>query len=119
MRDRMILHTLWIATAVAILVPSLADPDLWGHLLFGSSLLGGSLPLENGFAYTTPTQPWLNHELLAELIMAGCYGLAGPTGLVALKVVVGLATAAVFRRSVRRRSSDAIATGVVVLALFV
>jgi hypothetical protein len=119
MRNRMILHTLWIASAVAMLVPSIADPDLWGHLLFGSSLLGGSLPLENGFAYTTPTQPWLNHELLAEAVMAGCYHLAGPAGLVALKVAVGLATAAMLWRSARRRSGDGIATAAVVLALFV
>src|SRR5262245_25461734 len=76
-RDRFVLHTLWIATAVAILVPSFADPDLWGHLLFGSALLGGNLHLENTFAYTTPAQPWLNHELLAELTMAGAWQIGG------------------------------------------
>lgn len=117
MRDRMILHTLWIATAIAMLVPSVADPDLWGHLLFGSALLHGSLPPANTFAYTTPAQPWLNHEILAEVIMAAIYRLAGPAGLVALKVALGLATAAVLWRTARRRSGAAIATAAVVLAL--
>lgn len=120
MREGLTLHGLWIATALTILVPSFADPDLWGHLLFGSSLLAGTLPLENTFAYTTPAQPWVNHELLSEGAMALAYRFAGSAGLVALKVALGLATAAVLWRTARRRSGDAIAATVaVVFALYV
>ena len=119
MRERLTLHGLWIATAITILVPSYADPDLWGHLLFGSSLLAGSVPLANTFAYTTPAQPWVNHELLAEGAMALAYRLAGSAGLVTLKVVLGLATAAVLWRKAQRWSGDAIAaTLAVVFALY-
>ncbi|MCC6766120.1 MAG: hypothetical protein IT293_15790 [Deltaproteobacteria bacterium] len=120
MRERLTLHGLWIATALTILVPSFADPDLWGHLIFGSSLLAGTLHLENTFAYTTPTQPWVNHEILAEGAMALAYRLAGSAGLVALKVTLGIATAAVLWRTARRRSGDALAaTLAVVFALYV
>ena len=114
------LHALWIAAAVTILVPSAADPDLWGHLLFGSSLLNGTWHVENTFAYTTPEQPWVNHELLAELTMAGIYRLTGGIGLVALKLALGLATAALLWRTAARRSADATAaTLAIVLALVV
>lgn len=120
MRERLTLHALWIATAITILVPSFADPDLWGHLLFGSALLAGRIPAENTFAYTTPAQPWVNHELLAELAMAWTYRVAGSAGLVGLKVVLGLATGAVLWRTARRRSGDALAaTLAVVFALYV
>src|SRR5690349_347503 len=120
MRDRMTLHALWIATAVAMLVPSAADPDLWGHLLFGSLLLGGTFAAENGFAYTPPSYPWVNHELLAEGTMAALYRLAGPAGLVALKVMLGITTLGLLWRAAERRSGSAVAsTFAVLLALVV
>ena len=119
MRDRVTLHVLWIATAIAILVPSAADPDLWGHLLFGSLLLGGTFAVENGFAYTTPTHPWVNHELLAEGTMALLYRLAGPGGLVALKVGLAIATLAMLWRSAERRSGNAVASALAGIAALV
>lgn len=115
----MTLHVLWIATAIAMLVPSVADPDLWGHLLFGSLLLGGTFAVENGFAYTTPTHPWVNHELLAEGTMALLYRLAGPGGLVALKVLLGVGTLALLWRSAARRSGDVVASTFAVLVALV
>jgi len=118
--QRFALHGLWVATALSVLIPSAADPDLWGHLLFGSFLLDGTRHLENTFAYTTPAQPWVNHELLAELTMAGIYRVAGGIGLVALKLALGLATAALLWKTAARRSADATAaTLAVVLALVV
>ncbi len=119
MRDRPLLHALWIATAVAMLVPSTADPDLWGHLLFGSLLLDGTFAIENGFAYTTPTHPWVNHELLAEGAMALLYRSVGSPGLVALKVGLALATLTVLWRSAERRSGNGVATVCAVLAALV
>lgn len=120
MRDRLALQALWIATAITILVPSFADPDLWGHLLFGNSLLAGRLPVENTFAYTTPAQPWVNHELLSEAAMAWTYRMGGSAGLVALKVLLGLAVGAVLWRTARRRSGDPVAATLAVgLALYV
>ena len=42
MLERITLHALWVGTALRILVPSSADPDLWSHLLFGNLLLSPS-----------------------------------------------------------------------------
>ena len=113
--NRLMLHVLWIATALRVSIPSVADPDLWGHLLFGRLLLSGTLPATNGFAYTAAEHPWINHELLAEAAMAAAYALCGGPGLVALKVTLALATLAlVWRAAIRRsqmRFAAAIATG--------
>src|SRR5689334_12092399 len=100
---RLALHALWIATALRVLVPSAADPDLWGHLLFGDLFLRSGIASTNGFAYTTPSQPWLNHELLSEATMATVYAALGSVGLVLLKVALGLATLALVRRTALRR----------------
>ncbi len=113
---RLILHTLWIATALGILVPSAVDPDLWGHLLFGNLLLAGTIPEANGLAYTALTHPWLNHEILAEAALAAVFNSLGARGLVVLKTVIGLASLLLVWRAARRRShgswAAAIATAV-------
>jgi len=100
---RLALHALWIATALRILVPSAADPDLWGHLLFGDVFLHAGIAATNGFAYTTPAHPWIDHELGAEAVMAAVYAALGSRGLVLLKVMLVLATLALVRRAALRR----------------
>jgi hypothetical protein len=111
------LHALWIATALRVLLPSFADPDLWGHILFGSLLLTGTLPEINGFAYTAAAHPWINHELLAEISMASVFNAGGAPGLIALKVMVGLGTMLIVWRTALRRTghtgASAIATAAV------
>jgi hypothetical protein len=99
-----IFHVLWIATALRVLLPCFADPDLWGHVLFGNVLLSGTLPAVNGFAYTAPQHPWVNHEILAETAMAAVFNDGGALGLVVLKVVIGLATLFIVWRAALRRS---------------
>ena len=121
MLERITLHALWVATAVRILVPSASDPDLWGHVLFGNLLLGGVLPTTNGLAYTVPDHPWVNHELVAEGVMAAVFNLRGAAGLVALKTAVGLATLALVWRAARRRSGErwaaSVATAIAALVM--
>lgn len=118
---RLTLHTLWVATALGVLVPSAVDPDLWGHLLFGNVLLGGTLPETNGLAYTAAAHPWLNHELLAEAAMAAAFNVLGRAGLVALKTLLGLGAMALIWRAARRRShapwAAAVATAVAALVM--
>jgi hypothetical protein len=101
---RSLLHLLWIATAVRVLAASTADPDLWGHLVFGGILLGGVLPTTNAFSYTAGAHPWVNHEILAEASMALAYRLWGGLGLIALKAALGGATLVIVYRSAERRS---------------
>ncbi len=102
--ERSLLHLLWVATAARVLAPSTADPDLWGHLVFGGILLSGTFPVTNAFGYTASAHPWVNHELLAEAAMAIAYGALGSSGLIVLKAALGMLTLAIVYRSAARRS---------------
>ena len=63
-----------------------ADADLWGHVRFGFDMIAsGSLPAADPYSFTSD-KPWINHEWLAELLMASAYRAGGSPGLVALKV---------------------------------
>jgi hypothetical protein len=65
-----------------------ADPDLWGHLRFGRDMLE-TRHLSSGDLYSfTQDQPWLNHEWLSELLMAGAFVAGGTAGLVLLKATL-------------------------------
>ena len=48
-----------------------ADPDLWGHVVFGRQILHiGAIPRTEIFSWTAQGRPWINHEWLAELALA-------------------------------------------------
>ena len=82
---------IWLL-ALATVVPTRADPDLWGNLRFGLDLLA-SPRVSTVDAYSfTQDMPWFNHEWLAQLMMALSYQVAGTPGLVALKVWLVLVT---------------------------
>ena len=70
-----------------------ADPDLWGHVLYGEHLLQtGHLARMDPYSWTAPGHEWVNHEILAEAAMALSFRALGGTGLLLLKIAAGLAT---------------------------
>jgi hypothetical protein len=70
-----------------------ADPDLWGHILYGERLLEtGHLAKSDPYSWTAPGHEWINHEILAEAAMALSFRALGGMGLLLLKMAVGLAT---------------------------
>ena len=67
-----------------------ADPDLWAHTLVGEHLLlTGKLQKVEPYSWTAPGTPWINHELLAETSLGAVHLLAGGTGILLLKILVG------------------------------
>lgn len=90
-----------IASIVAALVvvgvaafrvgPTVADPDLWGHVLNGLDTLtaGGYIGVDD-YSYLSGEQPWINHHWLGDLIMGATYSQFGSAGLVFLKAFVAL-----------------------------
>ncbi len=69
-----------------------ADPDLWGHVLFGEQMLrSGTVAKIEPYSWTASGQPWINHEVLAEVALAAAHRLAGGTGILLLKMLVGFA----------------------------
>jgi hypothetical protein len=70
-----------------------ADPDLWGHVLYGRDFLqSGHLMRTDPYSWTSPGHEWVNHEVLAEAAIALSFRALGGTGLLLLKIVIGLAT---------------------------
>ena len=94
-----------------------ADPDLWGHVRFGQDILAAhSIPRADPYSFTSD-RPWVNHEWLAEVLMAAAYGAAGAAGLIALKLAVVLCTFVVVWRALRHAGVfRPIAAGLLVIA---
>jgi len=75
----------WFLTVIS---HTFADPDLWGHLRFGVDVLAGhGLTSADPYSFTADT-PWVNHEWLAEVILAGSYLLGGALGANFLKTAI-------------------------------
>ncbi len=70
-----------------------ADPDLWGHIVFGQHMLhSGTIPKVDFYSWTANGHPWINHEVLAEILLGGAHAFWGGTGVLLLKMLVGLAS---------------------------
>jgi hypothetical protein len=70
-----------------------ADPDLWGHVIFGQEMLQShGIPKAEMYSWTAAGQPWINHESIAEISLGGIHKLLGGSGLLLLKMVMGILT---------------------------
>lgn len=92
--------------ALSLVAWTTADPDLWGHVRFGLDILRDhELPARDPYSFTSD-RPWVNHEWLAEVIIAAAYALDGPRGLLILKLLVVCATLALVILVFRHRRWD-------------
>lgn len=67
-----------------------ADPDLWGHVLYGQEMIEqGTLPRTTTWSFTANGYRWINHENFAELCMALADYSLGSLGLSLGKYVLG------------------------------
>ncbi|QPJ62097.1 MAG: hypothetical protein G3M70_09535 [Candidatus Nitronauta litoralis] len=88
---RFLIRLLILVYGVHAFSYNFADVDLWGHLKFGQEhYQTGSLAATDPFSYTAPGHSWINHEWLSELIFYVMFALMGSTGLMVLKIGVGL-----------------------------
>ncbi len=59
------------------------DPDFWWHLRTGQYICETkSIPRQDIFSYTMPTQRWVTHEWLTEIGLYVTYDLSGQGGLI-------------------------------------
>ena len=95
---------LWFCAAVLALAifqfsENTVDPDLWGHVVYGQHILHNrAIPRTDFYSWTAFGQPWINHEWVAEVILALFYTAWGGSGILLLKMAVGLAAFAVCLR---------------------
>jgi hypothetical protein len=93
---------------VAVVAPTPADPDLWGHVVFGRDIvLARALHTADPYSFTSD-RPWINHEWLAEVLMYLSWRAGGAAGLVYLKAIVVCGTLACVVAVLRRRHLRAI-----------
>lgn len=77
---------------------NVADPDLWGHLRYGSEVLaGGGIPWVDHYSYTAAGAPFFDHEWLSDVLVAGVWHTFGSAGLIVAKLVCGLAIIVLLR----------------------
>ncbi len=112
--DRLLLLIALLAGGFA-LSRNLADADLWGHVTFGMNVLATrELPTTAAHTFTAAGYRWINHENLSEITLATIALLAGGTGLLVMKCLLGLAVLGSMIWSARSRSVGAIATCIVI-----
>jgi len=111
---------LTLGGALLILSRTAADPDLWGHVLFGLDLLRtGSLPEYDPYSYLSTGYPWINHELLSEVAFGLAFKVAATPGLMLLKLAVVFSIALLLHRHLRRTGLDPLRAGIVlIMAVF-
>lgn len=97
---------------------TIADPDLWGHTLYGMRAIEQGVATErvDPFSYTAPSARWVNHEWLSEYQFGLLWGSMGSWGLVlwrnlAVLTVFGLAAWSI------GRSRASVAAAVLLLVL--
>lgn len=90
-----------------ILTRTWADPDLWGHVLFGRDILHAR-ELHSWDRYSfTADKAWVNHEWLAEVLMYLAYAGGGNFGLIALKTTLMVAAGAAVLLALRSTALSA------------
>jgi len=97
---------------------TLADPDIWGHIAIGRLYHEtGRIRQPDPFSYVTVGHEWLNFEWLYELMVFRVFVVAGPPGLIVLKIVVGLLLLGIVYRLLCRQGLPALRAGIVVVAV--
>ena len=66
------------------------DPDFWGHVKYGQDMLAEGLPRTTTYSYTVADYPWVNHEILSELLLALGLETVGTAGLLGIKCLLGV-----------------------------
>jgi hypothetical protein len=82
-----------------------ADNDLWGHVLFGRTILAhDAIARVDAYSYTAAGHAWMNHEWLSQVVLGAVYQWAGSPGLLLLKFAVATLTFLLLFSMIRRRS---------------
>lgn len=106
---------LMLAAAARLLAPTVADPDLWGHIRFGQRTLSLGLERVDPFSYLTAGHEWINHEWISEVAFGFLYDLGGGVALIVLKTLIALITVGLIYAHLLRRGSDAVRAGLLLL----
>jgi hypothetical protein len=83
-----------------------ADPDLWGHVSFGSDTLSAwAIPRTDSYSFTSDRE-WINHGWLGDSVIYLAFATGGGAGLVILKMSIVLITLAFVWSELKRQQVD-------------
>jgi|GEM_PF-2976368 len=89
-----IVGLLMLIISVVIVSFQVTCDDHWWHMATGRMILAnGSIPHTDPFSFTFGGKPWINWEWLSGVIMFMAWDIAGPGGLVFLRLLVALCSA--------------------------
>ncbi len=82
---RLLLGGVWLASLLFLTGLTIADPDLWGHTLYGMRAIEQGVLAERSdpFSYTANGAEWVNHEWLTEWQLGWLWTHKSSAGLVA------------------------------------
>src|SRR5579859_6119687 len=115
---------LWLGAAIYGLLLMvgerlLNDPDTYWHIAAGRWIWEhAAVPTTDPFSHTLPGAPWLAHEWLAELILAGAYAALGWAGVVALTALAVATSLILLMRALERVVRPAVALGATAMTFF-
>jgi len=118
------LGALWLGAGIYALLlivgeRLLNDPDTYWHIATGRWIWAhGAVPTTDPFSHTLAGAPWLAHEWLSELIIAGAYGALGWAGVVALGALAVAASLALLMRALERSARPTVALGATAMGFF-
>ena len=88
---RLFPFALFVVLLAAAVRPTI-DPDMWWHLRTGEAILSGGIPRTDLFSFTFPTNEWVAHEWLSQILMWSLFQLGGLGGLSVFFAAVTAAT---------------------------
>lgn len=104
-----------LAVLLRLLSRTVADPDLWGHVLYGlEHLREGSLARTDPYSYLTAGHEWINHEWVSELIFGFLYATFGPVALIVFKTALALTVVGLLYRHLWRQGLDPLRAGLAI-----
>ena len=105
-----------LAVGPGAMTTNCADPDLRGHVQYGREVLrDGTLPQTTTWSFAAEGCPWVNHENVAELLLAWTVDTFGVLGLPAIKLILAIVILGLIMWTARRAKCGWLAIGMTVL----
>ena len=113
--ERLLIFAAILMTGLATMTTNCADPDLWGHVQYGREVLyDGVLPRTATWTYAAEGAAWVNHENIAEFLLAWTVDTWGSHGLPWMKLSVAAVLLTLMIVSARKSGAGWLSTGILV-----
>lgn len=113
---RLLMLAVLVLACATPLALNLADPDLWGHVHYGQEwITDGELPRTATHTYTAEGYRWINHENIAELLLAGGFASIGVPGMLIAKTLLGLSILGMMVRHASRKGISWFVSGLMMV----